>query len=249
MVIISLNNQKGGVAKTTTAVNLSAGLSKKHKVLMVDLDPQSNLTYNFKIDETETSICNLFRGEKYNIIEISKNLHLIPSSLDFIGMVHEIASKLSRETILKKQLKKYEKDYDYCIIDCPSDINLITINALTCADYVIIPVEAGAYGMKGIELLIDNITEIKDSVNDDLAIMGVLITKLNIRLKLSKNILQKFIDKGWKAALFKTVIRENTAIGNSQEARQTIFEYDPKSKAAEDYQDFVKEVLVKIKNT
>ena len=247
MPVISLMNQKGGVAKTTTAVNLSAALSVKYKVLMVDLDAQANLSDTYKSENSENSVIQLFKRKPFEPIELTKNLSIIPSHEDFTGMEITIADKMAREYILEKALKPYKKKYDYIIIDCPSNPSYITLNGLSCSDYAIIPVESSHYGTTGINKMINTITEVRDMLNPQLKVLGVLLTIYEGNLNISKTILEKFKDNGWETALFETKIRKNTKIKESQESRLTIFQYDNKCNGALDYKEFTKEVINKTK--
>jgi len=245
MPIISLMNQKGGVAKTTTAVNLSAALSIEYKVLMIDLDAQANLSDTYKSENSENSVIQLFKRKSFEPIKLTENLYIIPSHEDFTGMEVAIADKMAREYILEKALKPYKDQFDYIIIDCPSNPSYITLNGLSCSDYAIIPVESSHYGTTGINKMVNTITEVRDMLNPNLKILGVLITIYEGSLNISKSVLEKFKENGWDAALFDTKIRKNTKIKESQEAQSTIFQYDSKCNGAIDYKAFTKEVINK----
>lgn len=248
MPIISLMNQKGGVAKTTTAVNLSAALSVKYKVLMIDLDAQGNLSDTYKCENSKNSVIQLFKKKPFEPIGLNDNLYIIPSHEDFTGMEVSIADKMAREYILDKALKPYKTQFDYIIIDCPSNVSYITINGLSCSDYAIIPVESSHYGTTGISKMVNTITEVRDMLNPDLKVLGVLMTIYESNLNISKSILEKFKENSWDTALFDTKIRKNTRIKESQEARLTIFQYDPKCNGAIDYKEFTNEVINKTQN-
>lgn len=242
--IISIMNQKGGVAKTTTSINLGSFLAMENKkVLLIDADAQGSLTKSFQIENTTQSINELFLNEKFDIISISENLDIIASDQKFIGCESRIINNLGRENILKKALNKIKGDYDYIIIDCPSNVSYITINALVSSDSVIIPVGANIMSLEGIDLMINFLTEIRDNLNDNLKLLGVLLTCLNPRLNSSKEVQDKIDENDWRGSFFKSVIRDNTAITNSQLRRQNIFEYDSKSNGAEDYKNLGEEIL------
>lgn len=248
MAIIAIKNQKGGVGKTTTAVNLSAALSVKFKVLLIDLDAQANASNTFKSENNYNSVIQLFEEKEFKPIELSKNLHIIPAHEDFTGMETVVEKAMSREFILDRALKVYEGVYDYIIIDCPSNPSYITLNALTCAEYAIIPVESSHYGITGIDKMVNTITEVRDKLNPKLRVMGVLLTAFEENLNISKTILGEFEKKGWNTALFDTKIRKNTKIKESQAAQLSIFQYDEKCNGAIDYKAFTKEVINKTKS-
>jgi len=248
MKIISFSNQKGGVAKTTSCLNLAAQAALKGKVLLIDCDKQANLTQNLGVNNPETTIKEVFLEEEFSIINVRKDMDLIPSSVDFAGIDLIIQSNYAREYILDKALKKLESKYDYVFIDCPPDLNLVTVNALTTSNFVIVPVQASQFSMNGVSIMIEFITQIKKNLNSSLAILGILITQFDERLIISKTIEKDLLENDWGDALFSTKIRKNTAIKNSQHKNncQTIFEYDKKSKGAIDYMNLGKEVLKKI---
>lgn len=248
MKVVAFSNQKGGVAKTTSCLNLAAQAALKGRTLLIDCDKQANLTKNLNQENATTTINDLFLKKPFEVFNVRKNLDLIPSSIDFAGIDLLIQGELSRELILKKALKKFENVYDYVFIDCPPDMNLVTVNALSASDFVIIPVQAAQFSMDGVSIMIEFITEVKNSINDNLTILGILLTHFDERLKISKSIESDIVSNGWGDALFKTRIRRNTAIENSQhkENRMTIFEYDKRSTGAIDYMNLGKEVIKKI---
>ncbi|WP_421805742.1 ParA family protein [Flagellimonas sp.] len=249
MKVIAISNQKGGVAKTTTCLNLAAYFARKYKVLIIDCDKQANLSKNIGVEEPKTTINDLFQKKPFEVINVRKNLDLIPSSIDFAGIDLVIQGELARETILKKAIKKLGSAYDFIFLDCPPDMNLVTVNALTAADYVIIPVQASQFSMDGVDIMIQFIGGVRESLNEDLSLLGILITHFDERLRISKSIEQDFKDNEWEDALFKTRIRRNTAIENSQhkDNRMTIFEYQKNSPGAVDYAKLGNEIARKIK--
>lgn len=245
--IITIMNNKGGVGKTTTAINLSFILSKKYKVLLLDADPQSNLSQAFKADTGSGTIKELFKKEKVEPVKVRKNLFLIPATPDFVGFDLVIQNEFARETILKKQLEFFSDSFDFVFIDCPPSSNLITINAMCAADHVIIPIEAARFSLSGVESMIDFTTKIKGALNPDISILGLLITQFDARLKFSKKVLDDIAVKGWEKAFFETKIRRNTTIVESQDEDMPVVEYAPKSNGAIDYVGLSKEFLNRVK--
>ncbi|MEL6303159.1 MAG: ParA family protein [Bacteroidota bacterium] len=252
MSTTALMNVKGGTGKTTTVINLAAQASMNKPTLMVDCDPQGNVTKQF-LEQIEGhggqygTVRDLFFGRTATPIEVRKNLFLIPSG-DLISVDLDIQNKLHREYILKKSLSKIVGDFDYVFIDCPPARNLITLNALCASDYVIIPIEAEYFSVDGAEDMIEYVTEIiNEQANEDLVLLGILVTKYDDRLNIGKWIMDEFKERGWDDALFKTMIRDNTDVSGSQFKKKTIFEYNRRSHAANDYAKLGQEVLNKIK--
>lgn len=247
MAVIALMNNKGGVGKTTSAINLAAQSSRLGRTLLVDVDKQANLTNQYLREEPREDVRNLFLGKPLSPIEVGKNLHLLPSSLELAGIEMTIQNELSRESILKNALEPIVKNFDHVFIDCPPEISLVTVNALVATDYVIIPVKAARFSMEGIEGMVELASKIKLKLNPDLHILGVLVTQYNDRLKVSKNIMKEVKDNGWDGDVFDTMIRDNTAIENSQFYFQDIFQYDRRSNGANDYAKLGQEVQKRIK--
>jgi chromosome partitioning protein len=243
---IVIVNHKGGVGKTTSAINISAGLAKKgNKCLVIDADPQSNLTESFGIFEPEKEIYLSFsKGDPLPIVKIKKNLSIVPNSLNFAGIELEISARMARETILKELIKGTDKDYDYCIIDCPPSLGLITLNALVSADEVYIPMEAEYLAYRGIDSIVGIINLVKKHFNPGLIIKGVFFTKYNEQRVLTKEINNQ-IKSYFGDVLMETKIRVNVALAESQSDGKDIFEYDPKSNGAKDYMSLVNEILNK----
>ena len=246
MKIITVTNQKGGVGKTTTASSLFAGLSMMgKKVLAIDLDPQCNLSYCYKADTSKPSIKEVFKGEiklseaiqptsTGDFIQSDKSLNNIMQELNAIDQVYK----------LSKVLKEVSNKYDYVIIDTPPALSPLTINALVASTSVIIPVQADSFSMQGAEALAETIQGIRD-VNKDLEISGVLLVRYKGRAGLAQHMNEQFIKFAnmFDTKVFETKIRDAIAVQESQLARQSIFEYNPKSNVALDYANFIKELI------
>jgi len=243
---IVIVNHKGGVGKTTSAINIAAGLAKKgERVLAVDMDAQANMTESFGLFENKETIYESFsKGSALPIIEVKNNLSIVPSSLDFAGIELEIASKIAREKILLEKLMPLDSNYDYCIIDCPPSLGLITVNALVAGDEVLIPMVAEYLAYRGIDSIVGIIQQIKKHYNHKLFISGVFFTKYNEKIVLSTNIKDK-VKEIFGDSLMKTFIRTNIALAESQSTGKDIYEYDPKSNGAKDYNSLVNEILKK----
>ena len=241
---IVIANHKGGVGKTTSSINISAGLAKKDKnVLIIDADPQSNLTESFGIfDPVKDLYLSFSKGDPLPIINVKKNLSIVPNSLNFSGIELEIAGRMPREIILKELIAGLDKTYDYCIIDCPPSLGLITLNALVAADEVYIPMEAEFLAYRGIDSIVGIINLVKKHFNPGLMIKGVFFTKYNEQRVLTKEIKNQI--KGYFGDnLMKTAIRVNVALAEAQSSGKDIFEYDPNSNGAKDYMSLVNEII------
>jgi len=252
-MIISVFNQKGGCGKSTTCCNLGAYLSRHgKKVLLVDIDPQANLTVSVGInDETlDKTIYDLLRSSEFKkerILEVIQEtsyerLSIIPSDITLSDAEITLSSLMKREEILKKILNQIKDRYDYILIDCPPSLGLLSINALVASDQLIIPVSPTFFSLKGVKHLINTFNLVKDNLNSELEIMGILITLFDGRKKISKDIrnilMETFGDK-----VFNTIIRADVKIENSQDSLIPIIYYVEKSKACDDYVEFGKEVL------
>lgn len=241
---IAISNHKGGVGKTTSSVNISAGLAlKKKKVLVIDLDPQANLSQCLGVEEAEKTIYGSLRGD-YDLepLEVKKNLHLVPSCLDLAGIELEVGSKVARELILSKLIKKVEANYDYIIIDCPPSLGLIIVNAFAAVDSILIPLQAQFLALKGLDKLMDVINIVKENIKPDLDIDGVFITQYDKRKVLNRDIAESVKDY-FGDKVFKTIINDNVALAEAPSSGTDIFEYAPASKGAEDYKSLVSEIL------
>ena len=244
--VISISNHKGGVGKTTSAINIGAGLNKlKKKVLLIDLDPQANLSQSLGIIEPERTIYGAIRGEyKLQPIEILKGLDLIPSTLDLSGAEVEMSGEAGREYILKELIDPIKSSYDYVIIDSPPSLGLLTINSFTASDEILIPLQAQYLALQGLTKLIEVVDKIKRRLNKGLSIGGVFITQYDSRKVLNRDVVAT-IEAHFKDEVFKTKIRDNIALAEAPAQGLDIFRYNPKSYGAEDYLKLSKEIVKK----
>lgn len=243
---IAVINQKGGVGKTTSVVNVGAGLARlNHKVLVVDLDAQAHLTYSFGIraDDLEYAIYDLLKGEATleQVVIEKNNLKIIPASIDLSAAEIEFSTEVGREAFLKNILINVS-DCDFILLDCPPNLGLLTLNALTAAQEVFVPLQAEFLSTKGLNKLMDMVEKVKQRVNPKLEITGIIATIYDQRLRLHnevfENLRQHFGDK-----LFKTFIRRNVALAEAASFGQSIFEYAPQSHGAEDYSALCQEII------
>jgi len=245
--VISISNHKGGVGKTTSAINIGAGLNRlKKKVLLIDLDPQANLSQSLGVVEPDTNIYGAIRGDyKLQPIEILKGLDLIPSTLDLSGAEVEMSGEAGREYILKELIEPIRSSYDFIIIDSPPSLGLLTINSFTASDEILIPLQAQYLALQGLTKLIEVVDKIKSRLNKGLKIGGVFITQYDKRKVLNRDVAET-IKTHFKDEVFKTMIRDNIALAEAPANGLDIFRYSPKSYGAEDYLSLSKEILKKI---
>lgn len=246
--IIAVANQKGGVGKTTSTVNISAILAKKgKKVILIDADPQGNATSGLGIEKDDVkSLYDVLVNEEpmeETLEETSiKNLKVCPSNINLAGAEVELVSLISREYRLKEQLEKIKEDYDYILIDCPPSLGLITLNAFTAADSVLIPVQCEYYALEGLGQLINTINLVKKHLNKSLEIEGAILTMYDIRTNLSNQVVKE-VKKYFDNKVFKTVIPRNVKLSEAPSYGMSIVEYDSRSKGAKSYDKLVKEFL------
>lgn len=243
MKTIAIANHKGGVGKTTSVASIGAALANIGKrVLLVDLDAQTNLTTSFTQEEPDTTIYNALRGEtSLPVINIRENLDLVPSSLDMAAAELELSSLMSREYILKDLLEPLKDKYDYALLDCPPSLSLVTINALVAANSLYIPLTAEALPSKGLKRLTDILQTVKKRINPALQLDGVIITRWE-KSKLS-SMVEEQLRATFGAAVFDTKIRKNVAIAEAPLFSKDIISYAPDSNGAKDYQALTAEII------
>ena len=242
--VISISNHKGGVGKTTSAINIGAGLNKLgKKILLIDLDPQANLSQSLKISTPGSNIYTALRGDHpLQTIEIYPGLDIVPSTLDLSGAEVEMSGEAGREYILRELIEPIRASYDYILIDSPPSLGLLTINAFTASDEVFIPLQAQYLALQGLTKLLEVIDKIKKRLNKELKVGGVFITQYDSRKVLNRDVVAT-IEAHFKDEVFKTRVRDNIALAEAPAQGVDIFRYNPKSYGAEDYLSLSKEIL------
>ena len=242
--VISISNHKGGVGKTTSAINIGAGLNKLgKKILLIDLDPQANLSQSLGLIDQERNIYGAIRGEyKLEPIEIIKGLDVIASTLDLSGAEVELSGEAGREYILRELIEPLRRSYDYILIDSPPSLGLLTINSFTASDEIFIPLQAQYLALQGLTKLMEVIDKIKKRLNKSLVVGGVFITQYDSRKVLNRDV-EATIKTHFKDKVFKTKIRDNVALAEAPTQAQDIFRYQAKSYGAQDYLSLCKEIL------
>lgn len=247
--IMAIANQKGGVGKTTTAINIAAGLGKKgKKTLIIDTDPQGNTTSGFGINKQDLNLTSydiLLGEERISDIIIKtqfKNVDIVPASINLAAAEIELSEQKDRLSKLRNSIAPIKDNYDFIIIDCPPSLGLITLNALGSADSIIMPMQCEYYALEGLSQLMDTVRRVKKTSNPNIEVEGVLLTmydgRLNLTLQVADNVKKYFKDK-----VFKTVIPRNVRLSEAPSFGQPVIYYDSASKGAKSYMELVKEII------
>jgi chromosome partitioning protein len=251
--IIAVANQKGGVGKTTTAVNLAAALAiLEKKILLIDADPQANATSAVGIDVKKQKLGtyqlleHTATADEVILPTDTENLDLIPSHIDLVGTEIELVDKKNREFMLKKALENAHKKYDYVIIDCAPSLGLITLNALTAAHSLIIPIQCEYFALEGLGKLLNTIKSVQKIHNKNLDIEGLLLTMFDSRLRLSNQVVEE-VQKHFGKMVFKTIIQRNIRLSEAPSFGENIIDYDATSRGAKNYLSLANEIIKKKK--
>ncbi|MBP1906265.1 chromosome partitioning protein [Paenibacillus turicensis] len=247
--IIAIANQKGGVGKTTTSVNLSAGLASIGKrVLLIDIDPQGNTTSGVGVNKADVENCiydvliNEVDPREAIVPTMVDGLSIIPATIQLAGAEIELVPTISREVRLKRAISQVKAQFDYVIIDCPPSLGILTINSLTAADSVLIPIQCEYYALEGLSQLLNTVRLVQKHLNTSLQIEGVLLTMFDARTNLGIQVIEE-VKKYFQQKVYKTVIPRNVRLSEAPSHGQSIITYDPKSKGAEVYLELAKEVV------
>lgn len=245
--IISLLNHKGGVGKTTSVINIGAGMVELgKKVLLIDLDPQANLSLSLGIPRQPTTIYEALRGEaELEPFAIRENLDVVMSTLDLSGAEMELINEAGREYILRELFEPVKEEYDFVIIDCPPSLGLLTLNALAASDYVYIPLQTQFLALQGLAKIKQVIDKVKFRLNKKLEIGGVIATMYDGRKILNRDVVET-IKKYFGEKVFDTMIRDNVALAEAPAQRKDIFHYSKNSIGAQDYMNLCKEILERV---
>jgi chromosome partitioning protein len=249
--VISIANQKGGVGKTTTAINLSAGLAVlEYRTLIIDADPQANATsgvgFDHKTIKNSIYECVLNEVEPSEIILKTKtpNLDIMPAHIDLVGAEIELINRPNREHMMKDVINKIKGDYDFIIIDCSPSLGLITVNSLTASDSVIVPVQCEYFALEGLGKLLNTIKIVQSRLNPNLEIEGILLTMYDKRLRLSNQVVED-VRTHFQDMVFDTIVSRNTTLGEAPSFGESVIMFDAESKGAQSYLNLAREVLQK----
>lgn len=250
--IIAITNQKGGVGKTSTAINLSASIAAaEFKTLIIDIDPQSNSTHHLGVYDSEKTVYDVIIGSesiKDCIVNTyMPNLDILPSTIDLVGAEVELVSFENRERLLKNAIKESREDYDFILIDCPPSLSLLTLNALTASDSIIIPVQCEYFALEGLGQLLNTINIVRQQLNQNLSINGVLLTMYDQRLNLSNQVVEE-VKKYFGDKVFKTIIHRNVRISEAPSHAKPVILYDAISTGAKNYISLASEVINRCNN-
>ncbi len=247
--IIAITNQKGGVGKTTTSVNLGASLAALGKrVLLVDIDPQGNTTSGIGVNKADVQYCiydvliNEINPKDAIVDTAVDNLKIIPATIQLAGAEIELVPTISREVRLKRSLQQVKHLFDYILIDCPPSLGILTVNSLTASDSVIIPIQCEYYALEGLSQLLNSVRLVQKHLNTSLQIEGVLLTMFDARTNLGIQVIEE-VKKYFQTKVYQTVIPRNVRLSEAPSHGQSIVTYDPKSKGAEVYLELAKEVM------
>lgn len=247
--VLAIVNQKGGVGKTTTAINLASLLAVKgKKVLLIDMDPQGNATSGFGLDKNSLHLTVydvLINQEKVEaaIAESGrKRLDICPANIQLAGAEVELVGFVSRETKLKKAISSIRNSYDFILIDCPPSLGLLTVNALTAADGVLVPIQSEYYALEGLTQLMETVTLVKRGLNPGLSVFGVVVTMFDSRTQLAHQVASE-VKRYFGEKVFRTIIPRNVRLSEAPSFGKSIVEYDPRSKGAESYDTLAREVI------